>query len=185
MDVAMLDRAMKTTYGVVTGITRDEFGSETPCPEWNVRDLLNHVIATFEAIAAGAEGQVLDRTATDYTADDHVAAYEAATARALEALSAPGAMGKTFAMPWGESPGQMVLGMTIADTAVHGWDLARATGQEYTADDDVAEAVYGMTKGMMEPQGMFPRGTSFGPPVEVPPDASIQDKMVTYLGRRP
>ncbi|HEX2196482.1 MAG TPA: TIGR03086 family metal-binding protein, partial [Actinomycetota bacterium] len=150
-----------------------------------VRDLLNHVIGTFEAIAAGAGGEVLDGTSTDYTADDHVAAYEAATARALEALSAPGALEKTFPMPWGESPGRTVLGMTLADTAVHGWDLARATGQDYAVDDDVAEAVYGMTTGMMEPRGKFPRGTSFGPPVEVPAGASIQDKMVAYLGRRP
>lgn len=185
MDVEMFDRAVKTTHGVVAGISKDQLDSGTPCPEWDVRELLNHLIGSFQAVASGAAGEVLDPMATDYTADDHVAAYEAATARARDALSAPGALEKTFAMPWGDTPGQMLLGLMIADTVVHGWDLARATGQEIAIDDDVAEAVHGMTTGMMEPHGKFPRGTSFGPPVDVPDDAPIQDKMLAYMGRQP
>jgi uncharacterized protein (TIGR03086 family) len=79
----------------------------------------------------------------------------------------------------------MLIGLMIAETTVHGSDLARATGQEIAIDDDIAEAVYRSTTGMMEPHGKFPRGTSFAPPVEVSDDAPIQDKMLAYLGRQP
>ena len=185
MDIAMLDRAVKTTHPVVAGISKDQLSGDTPCTEWTVRDLLNHLIGSYEAVASGAAGEVLDPNATDYTATDHVAAFEAAAERARDALSAPGALEKKFAMPWGETPGQAVLGLTIADTAVHGWDLARATNQGIAIEDDVAETVYGMTTSMMEPRGKFPRGTSFAPPVEIPDDAPIQDKMLAYLGREP
>ncbi|HEX2059075.1 MAG TPA: TIGR03086 family metal-binding protein, partial [Actinomycetota bacterium] len=159
MDVEMFDRAVKTTHGAVAGISRDQLDGDTPCTDWSVRDLLNHLIGSYEAVATGAAGEVLDPMATDYTAGDYVAAYEAASRRAREAFALPGALEKTFAMPWGEIPGQIVLGLMIADAAVHGWDLARATNQEYAPDDDVAEAIYEMTTGMMEPRGKFPRGT--------------------------
>jgi uncharacterized protein (TIGR03086 family) len=184
MDVAMFDRAVQTTGAVVAGMTPEQLDGATPCPEWSVRDLLNHLIGQYEAVATGAAGEVLTGEA-DYTAEDHVAAYYAASVRARDAVAAAGALEKKFAMPWGETPGQMVLGLAIADTAVHGCDLAKATGQDIAIDDDVAEAVYGMTTGMLQPGGKFPRGDSFADPVEVPDDAPIQHKMLAYLGRHP
>jgi uncharacterized protein (TIGR03086 family) len=94
-------------------------------------------------------------------------------------------MEKEFAMPWGPTPGSAALGLALADAVVHGWDLARATGQEIVIDDDVAEAVYGMTSSMMQPQGSYPRGDSFAEPVDVGGDASPRDRMLAYLGRDP
>lgn len=185
MDVAMLQRAVDATRPVVAGISPDQFEAATPCTEWDVRDLLNHLIGEYEAIAAAAGLGVANSGVTDFTATDHVGAYDGAAAKATKALAAPGALEQTLEMPWGPTPGNVVLGLTIADTVVHGWDLAKATGQELQAEPDVAEAVYGMTSGMMEPNGKFPRGDSFAPPVEVPDDAPIQDKMLAYLGRQP
>jgi uncharacterized protein (TIGR03086 family) len=185
MDVAMFDQAVKTTGGIVAGTSREQLDAPTPCTDWSVRDLLNHLIGGVEAVATGAAGQALEASGTDYTAEDHVAAYEGAAARARQAFSAPGALERTFKMPWGDTPGQVVLGLSIAETTVHGCDLARATGQDVAVDDDVAEAVFGMTSGMMQPRGSFPRGTSFADRVDVPDDAPIQDKMLAYLGRRP
>lgn len=184
MDVAMFDRAVQATGGVITGISLEQLDGPTPCTEWSVRDLLNHLIGQYEAVATGATGEVL-KEERDYTTEDHVAAYYAASVRARDAVAAPGALEKKFAMPWGETPGQMVLGLVIADTAVHGTDLAKATGQAIAVGDDVAEAVHGMTLKMLQPSGDFPRGDSFAEPVEVPDDAPIQHKMVAYLGRRP
>jgi uncharacterized protein (TIGR03086 family) len=184
MDVAMFDRAVQATGAVVTGISAEQLDGPSPCTEWSVRDLLNHLIGQYEAVATGAAGEVL-KEERDYTSEDHVAAYYAASVRARDALSAPDALEKKFAMPWGETPGRMLLGLTIADTAVHGADLAKATGQGLPIADDVAEAVYGMTTKMLQPGGDFPRGDSFADPVEVPEDAPIQHKLLAYLGRRP
>lgn len=178
MDVAMFDRVVQATGGVVTDISPEQFEGATPCAEWDVRDLLNHLIGQYDMVAGRPPED-------DYTSEDHVAAYYAASVRARDAFAAPGAMERNFAMPWGETPGAALLGLVIADTVVHGWDLARATGQDVAISDDAAQAIYEMTSGMMEPNGSFPRGTSFAPPVEVPADAPVRDKMLAYLGRRP
>ena len=185
MDVGMLDRAVRHTGGIVARISRDDLGSSTPCAEWSVRDLLNHLIGSYEMVAAGASGETVDVAGTDYTSEDHAAAYDAAGARMVEAMSAEGAMERKFKMPWGETPGQVLLGLMVADAAVHGWDLAQATGQGANVEPDIAEAVYETTSGMMEPKGSFPRGDSFAPPVDVPDDAPAEDRMVAYLGRQP
>ena len=117
--------------------------------------------------------------------DDHVASYERASVAAAAAFEAPGAMDKTFHMPWGDTPGSAVLGTALADIVVHGWDLAQATGQLIVIDDDVAEEVYGMTTSMMAPKGKYPRGDRFAEPVDLPDHAPIRDKMLAYLGRKP
>ena len=184
MDTAMFDRTVKTTHGIVAGISRDQLEAATPCPEWTVRDLLNHMIGSYEAVASGGAGEPLDPSGIDYTAEDYVAAFESATSKAGAAFSAPGALEKPFAMPWGETQGEALLGLVVTETVVHGWDLAQATSQEIPVDD-VAEWIYQMSTGMMEPQGNFPRGTNFGPPVDVPDDAPVQDKMLAYFGRQP
>lgn len=184
MDLEMFDRAVQATGGVVTAISTDQLDRATRCTEWSVRDLLNHLIGQYEMVAAGAGGEAMAEE-RDYTSEDHVAAYYAASVRARDAFAAPGALEKKFAMPWGETPGEMLLGLVIADTAVHGSDLAHATDHDLAIADDVAEAVYGMTTGMLEPKGNFPRGPHFAPPVEVPDDAPIQDEMLAYLGRQP
>lgn len=184
MDVAMFDRALERTEEVIAGIPKEQLEGGTPCADWSVRDLLNHLIGQYEMVAAAGTGGAPPRD-EDYTSGDYVAAYRSASAQAREAFATPGAMEKKFAMPWGETPGQALLGLVLADTMVHGWDLAQGTGQEIAIPDEVAGAVYEMTSGMMEPIGSFPRGTSFAPPVEVPNDAPARDKMLAYLGRQP
>ena len=137
--------------------------------------------------AAAGAGERLDPTAqdVDYTAEEHVGTYQQAAKGALEAFRAPGAMERMFALPPGDTPGSVALGIALADVAVHGWDLAKATGQEASIDDDIAEVVYQMTTQMMAPKGRFPRLTAFNDPVEIGADAAPTDRLVAYLGRRP
>lgn len=181
----MYDRALQRMGDVVADIDPGQLREPSGCGDWTVRDLLNHVVGYLNAFSTGAAGQKLDVDGVDFLGDDHVAAYEQAATDAADAFRAPGAMEKTFALPWGDNPGSMVLGVAVAEAAVHGWDVGRAAGRPVVIDDDVAEAVYGMTSSMMAPRGEFPRGDSFAEPVEVPDDAPIADKMIAYMGRRP
>lgn len=185
MDVAMFERAVEATGRIVAGTSKEDMESSTPCTEWNVRDVLNHLIGGYESVAAAAGAEVQSSAATDYTAGDHVAAYEGATSKAVAAFAAPGALEKTYKMGWGDTPGEVLLGLMLADTVVHGWDLAKGTGQDTGIAPELAEAIYGVTSSMLQPQGSFPRGPAFAEPVEVPDDAPIQDKMLAYLGRQP
>ncbi len=185
MDAAMYDRALLMTGRVVAGTRRDQLENPTPCTEWTVRDLINHLTNGCLAFAAGARGEARPFDGEDQTSEDHVAAFERASRAAVDAFKAPGAMDKVFKMSWGDTPAPVALTLAIADAAMHGWDLAKGTGQEIAIDDDVAEEVHVATSQMMEPNGSFPRGESFGPFVEVSDGAPIVDRMVAYLGRQP
>lgn len=186
MDVEMYERAVERTGEVVRNTRSDQLGDSTPCSDWDVRALINHIIGGMNATSAGGSGDKVEMdTGVDLAADDHVGAYERASKSALETFSEPGSLERTFTMPWGDTPGSAVLGLVLSDCVVHGWDLAQATGQHITIDDDVAEAIYGMTAKMMKPKGSFPRGDRFAQPVEVADDAPPADRMIAYFGRRP
>ena len=186
MDASMYARALEGTGTVVAGTRREQFSDPTPCTDWDVRTLLNHIIGGCITVAAGAEGRAVPIDGPDdHTEEDHVAAFERAAADARRVFEAPGALEREFTLPWGNSPGAAALGLALADAVVHGWDLAQATGQRLPIDDDIAEAVYGMTSSMMQPNGSYPRGDSFKDPVELGEDASPGEKMLAYLGRKP
>jgi uncharacterized protein (TIGR03086 family) len=185
VDATTYERALDATRTVVAGTRQEQLDDPTPCSEWSVRDLLNHMVGGCLAWASGARGKPRKFDEEDHTGHDYAAAFEEASRSALDAFRQPGAMDHTFKMSWGDTPGSMALGLAVADAAVHGWDLARATGQTIEIEDDVANDVFGMTTQMMEPLGSFPRGASFGEPLRVPDDAPIVDRMVAYLGRHP
>lgn len=186
MDASMYERAVEATRPVVHGTRPDQLGSTTPCPRWDVRKLLNHLIGGAALIAAADAGETVDYSnPPDFTSEDHAGEFDRNTKAAIEIFRAPGAMERTFELPWGQTPGNAALGLLLSDMVVHGWDLARATGQEFRVDDDIAEAIYGMTTSMMEPRGGFPRGDNFAPPVDVADDAPAKDRMLAYLGRDP
>ena len=185
MDVDMLERSLQRTGAVVSNIDAGRLGDPTGCPEWTVGNLLAHVITGFHSMAAGAESKVVEMSEdTSHLGDDHLAAYREAADAALRAFERPGAMDKTFTLPWGDTPASMALFLAVTDATVHGWDLAAATDQERDVDDDIAEAIHSMTTSMMEPLGSYPRKGAFARPFEVPDDAPIQERMLAYLGRR-
>jgi uncharacterized protein (TIGR03086 family) len=186
MDASMYARALERTGTVVAGTRREQLGDETPCTDWDVRALVNHIVGGCATFAAGADGRQVDfANPEDYAAGDYVHAYEDAAAAARAAFEAEGALEKEFSLQWGPTPGSAALGLALADAVVHGWDLARATGQSFTIDDDIAEALYAMTSGMMQPKGSYPRGDSFAEPVNVADDASPGERLLAYLGRTP
>jgi uncharacterized protein (TIGR03086 family) len=185
MDAGMFERALEHTGAVVEGTTKEQLDDPTPCTEWAVRDVLNHLIGEFDSFASGARGESRPMDGIDYCSSDFVAEFDRASNDALEAFSEPGALEKEFAMPWGSSPGAAALGLALADTVVHGWDIAKGTGQEIKIDEDIAAELYGMTSSMMEPKGSYPRGDSFKPAVDVPEDAPAADKLIGFLGRTP
>jgi len=185
MDVGMYERALERTGRVVAGTGREQLEDPTPCTDWTVRDLLNHIIVGCLTLAAGVSGEPFPPDDTDHCAEDHVDAFDRAAKGALEAFREPGVLERELKMPWGDTPGSAALGLALADAAVHGWDLATATGQEAAIDADIAETVYGMTSRMMEPMGPYPRGTRFGEPIAVAAGASAEARLLGYLGRRP
>jgi uncharacterized protein (TIGR03086 family) len=85
-------------------------------------------------------------------------------------------------MPFGELPGQMMAGICFVEHVTHGWDLAKATGQDTTIPDElIAEA-----RGVVEPMDTMWRTEGVcGPQVAVPETASATDRYAGFMGRRP
>lgn len=187
MDVdAILERGLDCTGRVVAGVRPEQYGNSTPCAEWTVRDLLNHVIGGNHFFAAAAAGNTPDigGETPDLIGDDPATAYAQSAKTALEAWRRPGVAESTIKLPFGEMPGSFAMGIHFVDHLVHSWDLAKATGQDTAVDAELAEAAYGIIRGNVPEQFRGPGGP-FGPEVSVPEDAPIQERLVAYLGRQP
>ena len=181
----LLEAAAERSVPVVRGITDDQFGHPTPCAEYDVKGLADHlfqVVVNFQALAAKEEA--------DFSAEpDHVgrgdwrAAFADETAALVRAWAAPGAEeGTSGAM--GLSAG-LVGRMALGDLTVHGWDLARATGQPYTPDPVVVPEVLAAF-GELAPTGR--RMGVFGEELTLPDGgagASDFDRLLALTGRDP
>jgi uncharacterized protein (TIGR03086 family) len=183
---ALLDQAVASTGKIVAGVRPDQLGDPTPCAEWDVRELLNHVIGVSDAFSRAAAGEPIKPPAprTDYfRGDGYAAAYEAATAAMLATWHAPGALDATITLPFGDAPGSVAASINFVDVLVHGWDLARATGQDATLDPDLAEPALEVSRNLVSDQ--FRSAGAFGPEVAAPADASTANRLVAFLGRTP
>lgn len=142
MDLLDLDRkTLDVTRAYVAATTPGQLGRPTPCAEWDVRALLNHVIGNNDLYAAGASGLPIDwdERARDRVGDDALAAYDRSAAAATSAFAAADPSTE-ISFPFGVLPAQHAVAVHFVDILVHGWDLAVATGQDPALPDDLAEA---------------------------------------------
>jgi uncharacterized protein (TIGR03086 family) len=168
------DRASAWTSSKVVGAT-EKLDATTPCDEWDVRTLMNHMLDTqkyFVAAARGEDASPPSPTPPELLGDDPVADFESARAETLSVFGKPGVIEKT-----GPS-----LGIAFSDVLLHGWDLAKATKQDATMPEGLPEAAYEMIHGRFTDDQ---RKGVFKPEVSVGPDASAQDKLLAYTGRDP
>ncbi|MGH3329048.1 MAG: TIGR03086 family metal-binding protein [Streptomycetales bacterium] len=183
-DQTMIERAMSATGRVFRDVSPAQRGGPTPCEAWDVRALLNHVIAGNRYFPALARGEDSDMSVwgADHLGDaDPAEVYEESAAAALDAWRLPGAVERTATLPSG-GQGPRLFDIHLADVLVHGWDLATATGQDRSLDPEVTQAVFGRWYGNVPPEV---RGMVFGPEVECAPGAPVADRLAAYLGRTP
>ena len=191
--VEMLRKTTLRVKEIVAGVEQSQTQNPTPCSEWDVRGLLNHLIGGLEFTAGCISGSPPDirpaEAHSSYLDEPDVAvlieAYHTLLDRVLQSGSEPGALDGIVSTPYfGEMPvGQIFIGTTM-DQFIHGWDLAKATGQDTTLDAGLVEFAYGMlTSGGFADMG---RQAGFiGPEITVPDNSSAQDKLIAYMGRQP
>lgn len=184
-----LVRSYAQAADIVEGIRQDQLGAPTPCPEYDVANLVDHIVG------AGLQAAVMGRGETppggefahvelpDAPGELRQAAKEAEAAWADdERLTA------TVTMPWGEVyTGYTVVNMYLAELAGHAWDLAAATGQLDRLDPDLAPGALAGARFMLKPEyrDMMGKGNPFGAEVEAPADASGWEKFAAFMGRDP
>ncbi|SCL16899.1 TIGR03086 family protein [Micromonospora rhizosphaerae] len=177
----LLAAAAPRTVAVVRGISADQLELPTPCPDYSVRDLLNHlydVVVNFQALARRRE---VDWSAkTDHLTEGWRDGFEAETGRLIEAWSDPAAL--EGVSPGMGLPQETVGEMALTDLTVHGWDLARATGQRLDAEPEVLGALHGF----MDRMGSTGRQMgAFADPVPTTGEATDLDRLLGRTGRNP
>ena len=123
--------------GVVAGITPDQLDDPTPCDDYTVRGVLEHMVGGATDFAAAYRGEA----PKDPDLSDPLGGFGPVLGDLVAAISAPGALEQTVAAPFGEVPGDTFARFVVLDGLVHGWDLATATGQPYDPPDELVAAV--------------------------------------------
>jgi uncharacterized protein (TIGR03086 family) len=153
----------------------EDLGGTTPCDDWSMRDLLNHMLDTQRYFIGAARGEDVSPpgpTAPDVLSDKPSADFERASGEVLATYGQEGVIEKT-------GP---ALGIAFADMLLHGWDVARATGQDATMPDRLPEAAYDVIHGRFTDEQ---RKGVFKPEIPVSDDATGQDRLLAYTGRNP
>jgi uncharacterized protein (TIGR03086 family) len=188
--VADSDRLFDAFQHLVEGVKPDQWTAPTPCPDWNVRELLQHVTngnVIFATIATGERppGPITaEERAVDWLGADASAGFRATGKVMHDAFMTPGFLEGRFETPvLGEQAGTTIVRMRMNELLIHGWDLARATGQPADLPQDLAEGALGMWQTRLADR---PRqGMPFAAPQPVADDAPAIDRLAAFLGRQP
>jgi uncharacterized protein (TIGR03086 family) len=186
MDVKKLyDRAVGAFGERVHGVPSDAWRWPTTNPGWDVRELVNHLVNECRwappLLAGQTVADVGDRFDGDLLGDDPVGVWDSASGEALPAAAAVD-LDATVHLSFGDFPASEYMWQLTADHLLHGWDLARATGQSEDFDAELVDGVLGWFKGV-EP--LYRAAGAIGQAVDVGPDPSPMDELLGRFGRDP
>jgi uncharacterized protein (TIGR03086 family) len=177
---------MVATRRYLDGVRADQWHGPTPCTEWDVKQVANHIVGEnlwaaelFKGKTIQEVGKALDG---DLAGDDPAAAFRRSTEAASTAVSAPGAMEAICHLSFGDYPGSEYAKQLFMDALIHGWDIARATGQDTRLDPELVEACLPVAR---EVADMFRSAGVFGEDLPVSADAEPQTRLLAIVGRRP
>jgi uncharacterized protein (TIGR03086 family) len=180
--VEQLGRAFDAVAGLISNIRTDQWSAPTPCTDWTVRQVVNHLIGMNRVFAALLAGQPpLPRPSADHVEDDPVGAYCDSAAALQAAFGRPGVLERAYQGPLGTATGADRLKIRLYDLLAHGWDLAQATEQPVDLPDDLAEESLAFARTQLAGQG---RQGRFGPAQIVAEQAPAIERLAAFLGRR-
>lgn len=167
----------------VHAVRPDQWELPTPCAEWTVRDLVNHLAVEQLWVPPLVEGRTIAEVGDAFDGDvlgsDPVGVWESAQAAAVAAFAGPGALDGAVHLSYGKTPTAAYCSQMVADAVVHAWDLSRAIGADERLPDALVEAAAREFGGYAD---QLPR-SMFDAPLEVPPTADAQTRLLAMLGR--
>jgi len=171
-------RLAATMTARVEGVPDDAWSNPSPCEQWTARDLVGHLVEVH-----GRFQQLVGRSLVEHppVEDDPVGAWAAVRDQMQADLEDPDKLAQKYDGRLGRSTfGQSVDGFIGFDLVVHGWDLARATGQDDAIDPRDVERLQAQVDAMGD---VMRQNGVIADPVEPAPDASAQDRLLNALGR--
>lgn len=163
---------------VLHGIADDDLEKQTPCREFDVAGLTDHLMNSITVLGGAAGAEFPERDRTDSVERQVVLAGRPA----LDAWKRRGLDGT---VPFGnsEAPATVMAGILSLEFLVHAWDYAATVGREVNAPDSLTDYVMGLATKVITPQGRTRAG--FDDPVDIPDDAGSLDRLLAFTGRRP
>jgi uncharacterized protein (TIGR03086 family) len=182
--VTLLEQIYDHTERVLAEIGPDQYELPTPCTEWNVRELVNHVIGSVHFMASAVAGDAPPAgDPPDFTGSKQPAReFRAAADRSLAVWRADGALDGMVHLGPVELPASAALGLNQLDVLTHSWDVAEAIGVDRSMDPPVAESVLAASQMIISDEM---RGDRFAPAVPIADDAPAHDRLAAFLGRQP
>jgi uncharacterized protein (TIGR03086 family) len=181
------ERTARRIGGVVSAVRPGQLHDPTPCTEWDVEALLDHIVATVRAYTMIAEEGAIDydRMRVPDLAARFASAYDEAVAAAMVAWRRPGVLDEPCRHRLGPMPRRDALAFHHADLLLHGWDLCVATGQDATIDPDAAAvALTALTTTTPIPGELRDAGV-YGRERDVDARAGVADRLLALSGRSP
>lgn len=177
-ELACAEASLGVLQHVLHPIANDDWSRQTPCREFDIASLTDHLMNSITVIGGVAGAELPERDRADSVERQVVAA-------ARPALDAWHRRGLEGTVPFGENeaPAAVMAGVLSLEFLIHAWDYAMAMGRPVNAPDSLADYVMGLARTIITPQGRTTAG--FDDPVDVPDDASALDRLVAYTGRRP
>ena len=186
-----LEPAARRLADLVGGVPDDLLDAPTPCPAYTLGDLVEHVGGAASAFTGAADKDLGDATSqgpsgdASRLSDDWRTRIPRDLAALADAWRDPDAWTGMTKAGGVDLPGEVAGLVALDEIVVHGWDVARATGQAYDCDTPSLEAVNAFVSQFSEPGQEEARAGLFGPVVEVPGDAPLLDRVIGLTGRDP
>jgi len=196
--VSIVDKFLLASAGFERAlrlVKTEQWSSPTPCADWDVRSLVNHVtrgnLNYIDLLAGGTAAEFLRMRDVDALGTNPVGAFIRSVNACAAAFAEPGALLRRLDYPLGRAEGEQLLAVRTTDTLVHTWDLAHATGSDETLDGSLISWITANLSKIYSGLSETPtdRNTThrfFAKPGEMPgDDASAQDQLLIQMGRVP
>ena len=184
-DQAELHRRAVEEFGIRVGaVGDDQWELPTPCADWNVRELVNHLVYenrwTVPLMEGGTIAEVGDRYEGDLLGDEPKTAWDESSAEAVAAVTAGGALERTVNLSSGPTAAREYVSQLFADHLIHAWDLARAVGADDRLDPELVAACAAWFASM---EDTYRAVGAIGERPQVPAGADAQTTLLAAFGR--
>jgi uncharacterized protein (TIGR03086 family) len=166
---------------LIDRIAADQWTAPTPCAEWSIRELVDHLVGMNLVFVAMLEQTPMPERGADRLGADPAGAYRRSAAALQTAAARPGVLRRSQSTAVGVATGAERLRWRIADLLAHGWDLVQATGVVAELPDDLVEQALAFVRAQLPQQ---PRAGRFADPQPIRDDAPAIDRLAAFTGRR-
>jgi uncharacterized protein (TIGR03086 family) len=177
---ALLDRAAAVADSVIAGVKSDQLDNPSPCTEWSVRDVINHLVTGNLVFISMLTGAPRPDRSVDHLGDDPLAAFRDTFRTLRAAFAGEGVLDKTYPTPFGSGPGSLLVEMRTTEMTIHSWDIARGSGRSTDLDPELAESRLASLRAALTGDRS---GSPFAAERAAPPGASAADRLAAFAGR--